>query len=80
MQVGDLIGSGTISGTDRGSLGSLLEASIGGKEEFELSSGIKRTFLEDGDRVIIRGCCGEDIFSLVGFGECEGIIEAALEL
>ncbi|KAL4808581.1 hypothetical protein BDV18DRAFT_167640 [Aspergillus unguis] len=78
MQVGDLIGSGTISGTDKGTLGSFLECSAGGKKEFELDSEIKRTFLEDGDSITIRGWCGSDN-SLVGFGECEGTIQPALK-
>jgi fumarylacetoacetase len=80
MQVGDLIGSGTISGTEPGSLGSFLEASDGGKRVFELSNGIKRTFLEDGDSITIRGWCGKDGSNLVGFGDCEGTIEPARKL
>ncbi|CAM1508804.1 Fc.00g056520.m01.CDS01 [Cosmosporella sp. VM-42] len=60
MQVGDLIGSETISGIDRGSFGSFLEGSNGGKEKFELPNGITRTFLEDGDSTTIRGWCGMD--------------------
>lgn len=77
MQVGDLIGSGTISGTEPGSLGSFLEASAGGTRTFELSNGIKRTFLQDGDSITIRGWCGKDGSPLVGFGECEGTIKPA---
>lgn len=79
MQVGDLIGSGTISGTEPGSLGSFLEASSGGKQSFELSNSIKRTFLEDGDSITIRGWCGEKRSGLVGFGDCEGTIKPALK-
>lgn len=77
MQVGDLIGSGTISGTDPGSVGSFLEASAGGNQTIELSSGVKRTFLEDGDSITIRGWCGEKSTGLVGFGDCEGRIISA---
>ncbi|KAJ5782584.1 hypothetical protein N7457_004358 [Penicillium paradoxum] len=80
MQVGDLIGSGTISGTEPGSLGSLLEASAGGTRSFELENGIQRTFLEDGDSISIRAWCGKDGSPLVGFGECEGLIKPALTL
>lgn len=75
MQVGDLIGSGTISGTEPGTLGSFLEASKGGKEAFALSDSVRRTFLEDGDTVTIRGWCGSNPGELVGFGECVGRIE-----
>ncbi|KAJ5982565.1 hypothetical protein N7451_012665 [Penicillium sp. IBT 35674x] len=77
MQVGDLIESGTISGTGPGSLGSFLEASSGGTKRFDLSNGIKRTFLQDGDSIAIRGWCGKDGTPLVGFGECEGTIKSA---
>jgi len=74
LEVGDLIGSGTISGTESGTLGSFLEASNGGKRSYDVSSTIKRTFLEDGDRVTIRGWCGGDDSELVGLGECSGTI------
>lgn len=76
LDTGDLLGSGTISGTEPGSLGSLLEASNGGKQEYSLSSTIKRTFLEDGDRITIQGWCGGDASQLVGFGDCSGTILA----
>ena len=74
LEVGDLIGSGTISGTDPGSVGSFLELTNGGKRELELEGGVKRKFLEDGDTIIIKGWCGKDSSSIVGFGECEGTI------
>ncbi|KAH8705741.1 hypothetical protein BGW36DRAFT_413569 [Talaromyces proteolyticus] len=77
LEVGDLIGSGTISGTEPGTLGSLLEASNGGKRAHHLSPTINRTFLEDGDRVTIRGWCGSEKLELVGFGECSGTILSA---
>ncbi|KIX05121.1 fumarylacetoacetase [Rhinocladiella mackenziei CBS 650.93] len=75
MEVGDLIGSGTISGAQPGTLGSLLEASNGGKQSFALSNSLHRTFLEDGDTVTIRGWCGSDPTTMIGFGECSGRIE-----
>lgn len=74
IQVGDLIGSGTISGTTPGSRGSLLEASNGGKEAYVLSDSVRRTFLEDGDCVTITGSCGTAKMGIVGFGECRGTI------
>jgi fumarylacetoacetase len=80
MQVGDLIGSGTISGTEPGSLGSLLEASAGGGHIVLLPGGIERKFLEDGDSISIRAWCGKDESRLVGFGVCEGTILPAREL
>lgn len=74
LGVGDLMGSGTISGTEPGTLGSLLEQNKGGKNTIKLDDGYERTFLEDGDSIIFRGCCGSDESNLVGFGECEGVI------
>lgn len=74
MLPGDLLGSGTISGTEAGSHGSLLEATDGGKKEISLADGEKRVFLRDGDRVIIRGWCGKGD-GRVGFGCCEGQIQ-----
>ena len=70
MEVGDLLGSGTISGTQPGTLGSLLENLNGGKTEYEFSANIKRKFLEDGNSVIIKGRCGHKEVGIVGFGEC----------
>ena len=81
IEVGDLLGSGTISGTDATSLGSFLEASNGGKVKFSLSSEVARTFLEDGDSVTISGWCGKIEGSeggFVGFGQCHGKITPAL--
>ena len=76
MDVGDLLGSGTISGPEKSQRGSLLEISWNGTEPVELASGIKRTFLEDGDSLVMRGWCQGDGYR-VGFGEVEGTIVAA---
>jgi fumarylacetoacetase len=76
MNVGDLLGSGTISGPDRHERGSLLEISWNGSEPVELPGGEKRTFLEDGDSLTMRGWCQGDGFR-VGFGEVEGTITPA---
>ncbi|HEV2574908.1 MAG TPA: fumarylacetoacetase [Beijerinckiaceae bacterium] len=73
MSVGDLIGSGTISGPDKGSYGSMLELSWGGKEPIELVEGGTRTFLEDGDTVTLRGYAQGDGYR-IGFGEASGQI------
>ena len=77
MRVGDLLGSGTISGTEPGSQGSLLELSKGGKETIKLEGGAERTFLQDGDTVVLNGVCGTEEIGLVGFGECRGTIRAS---
>jgi fumarylacetoacetase len=76
MNVGDLLGSGTISGPEKHQRGSLLEISWNGTEPVELPRGIKRTFLEDGDSLVMRGWCQGDGFR-VGFGEVEGTIMPA---
>jgi len=73
MNVGDLLGSGTISGPEKHQRGSLLEISWNGAEPVELEGGIKRTFLEDGDSLVMRGWCQGDGYR-VGFGEVEGTI------
>lgn len=80
MQVGDLLGSGTISGTDSGTEGCLLEQSQNGKIEIQLKGGERRTFLEDNDTVTIRGWAGSQDGLLVGFGECVGRIEPAISV
>ena len=76
MNVGDLLGSGTISGPDKDSRGSLLEISWNGTEPIELPGAAKRTFLEDGDSLVMRGWCQGDGYR-VGFGEVEGTVLAA---
>ena len=75
MNVGDLLGSGTISGPEKDQRGSLLEISWNGTEPVELPGGVKRTFLEDGDLLVMRGWCQGDGYR-VGFGEVEGTITA----
>ncbi|KAF1982925.1 Fumarylacetoacetase [Aulographum hederae CBS 113979] len=80
FNVGDLLGSGTISGTDPTSRGALLEQSENGKVSIKLDGGEERTFLEDGDTITITGLCGEDEEGLVGFGECSGTVEPAIKL
>src|SRR3954469_18768792 len=76
MQVGDLLGSGTISGPDKDQRGSLLEVSWNGSEPLALPGGDQRCFLEDGDQLSIRGWCQGDGYR-VGFGEVEGTIVPA---
>jgi fumarylacetoacetase len=77
MNVGDLLGSGTISGPEKSQRGSLLEISWNGTEPVDLPGGFKRTFLEDGDSLVMRGWCQGDGYR-VGFGEVEGTILPAV--
>jgi fumarylacetoacetase len=76
MNVGDLLGSGTISGPEKDQRGSLLEISWNGTEPVELAPGVRRSFLEDGDSLVMHGWCQGDGYR-VGFGEVEGTITPA---
>jgi len=80
MNVGDLLGSGTISGVESGTEGAMIETTKGGKETIKLEGDVERKFLQDGDTVVLRGVCGNDDDGLVGFGECRGTILPAPEL
>ena len=80
MRVGDLLGSGTISGTESGAEGSMLEMTKGGKETIQLEGGVERKFLQDGDTVTFYGVSGSEHEGLVGFGECVGKILPAPKL
>ncbi len=77
MRVGDLLGSGTISGPDKAARGSLLEMSWGGKEPLILDTGETRTFLEDGDTLALHGAAHGDGYT-IGFGPCIGTVLPAL--
>ncbi len=79
MRVGDLLGSGTISGLTPDSCGSLLEMSRGGKEPFQLSDGTLRSFIEDGDTLILRGAA-QGAGYRIGFGACRGQVLPATAL
>lgn len=73
IQVGDMYASGTISGPSSGSYGSLLELTWNGKKPLTMPDGTVRTFLEDGDSVILRAHASKGDIR-VGFGECRGTI------
>jgi fumarylacetoacetase len=74
LQPGDLLGTGTISGPDLTSCGSILEATLGGKNPVALASGEERRFLKDGDEVILRARGRREGFASIGFGECRATI------
>lgn len=83
LQAGDLLGSGTISGPSQEARGCLLEMTWQGngpdgkplpRKPIELPSGETRTFLADGDEIIMKAYCERDGFRRVGFGECRGRI------
>ena len=77
MRVGDLLGSGTISGDDKAERGSLLELSWNGTTPLALGNGETRSFLEDGDHLTFRGWAQGDGYR-VGFGQAAGVVLPAL--
>ena len=94
LQPGDLLGSGTISGTTRDARGSMLELTWDGDPFAEppvlvpgtqrtpivLPTGEERKFIADGDEVIMKAYCEREGYRRIGFGECRGIIEPAREV
>ncbi|XP_056267993.1 fumarylacetoacetase isoform X1 [Pseudoliparis swirei] len=78
LRPGDLLASGTISGPDPESFGSMLELSWRGSKNVDLGGGETRTFLRDGDEVTITGYGQGDGYR-VGFGPCMGTILPALQ-
>jgi fumarylacetoacetase len=70
LRTGDLLGTGTLSSEGRDTFGSLLELSEGGKSPLTLLNGETRTFLQDGDEVIMTAHAVRDGFRSIGFGEC----------
>ena len=77
MNPGDLLASGTISGTAEESRGCLLERTWRGQNPISLPDGTDRKFLQDGDEVIMKAYCEKDGAVRIGFGECRGIIQPA---
>jgi fumarylacetoacetase len=74
LETGDLIASGTVSGAAKDSRGCLLERAWRGSEPLELPGGERRSFLEDGDEVMLRGYAERQGFRRIGLGECAGTV------
>jgi fumarylacetoacetase len=74
LAAGDLLGSGTVSGPEKSSVGSLLELTARGREPIALPNGEKRGFIEDGDEIIFRGFAEKPGYPRIGFGECRAVI------
>lgn len=74
LKPGDLIASGTVSGAEPDARGCLLELAWRGTEPVALPGGEARTFLQDGDDVILRGSCSREGFARIGFGDCIGTV------
>ena len=77
LRPGDMMGTGTISGPDEESLGSILEITKRGANPLVLPTGEERKFLGDGDELVMRAWCEADGARAIGFGECRAVVEGA---
>ncbi|MEY4375885.1 MAG: fumarylacetoacetase [Pseudomonadota bacterium] len=77
LMPGDLLGTGTISGPVAGTFGSLMEISLNGREPLRLPNGETRTFLEDGDELVLNARAERAGWRSIGFGTCSGTVCAA---
>jgi fumarylacetoacetase len=75
LRTGDLLGSGTLSGPEAGTEGSMLELTRGGSKPLTLPGGELRSFVEDGDEVTITAFCELPGLPRIGFGRCVARIE-----
>ena len=80
LQPGDLFGTGTLSGPTLDQAGALIELTVGGKQPITLPDGQARSYLEDGDTVVIKGWCARTGAVRIGFGECSGTVQPARRL
>ena len=80
LQPGDLLGTGTLSGPTLDEAGALIELTVGGKQPLTLPNGQTRTYLEDGDAVLLRGWCEKAGAARIGFGECRGTVLPARQV
>jgi len=78
LKVGDVLGTGTVSGPTISEAGALIELALNGAAPVNLATGEKRSFLEDGDTVALRGFCEKAGFARLGLGECLGEVLPAL--
>jgi fumarylacetoacetase len=74
LEIGDLMGSGTVSGPEPSSWASLLELTARGTNPIVLPNGETRTFIEDGDEIILHGFCEKPGRARIGFGECRALL------
>jgi fumarylacetoacetase len=74
MRPGDLLGSGTVSGPDKGSRGCLMELTWRGSEPLMLPNGETRAYLEDGDELTLSAFAERDGAVRIGFGTCSGVV------
>ncbi|MES2978964.1 MAG: fumarylacetoacetase [Pseudomonadota bacterium] len=74
LEIGDLVGTGTVSGPTPEEAGALIELTEAGKRPIRIDAQTVRTFLEDGDEVTLKGWCDRSGFARIGFGECRGVV------
>ncbi|KQX17759.1 MULTISPECIES: fumarylacetoacetase [unclassified Sphingomonas] len=74
LQPGDLLGTGTISAPSEDGFGSLMELSRGGTQPVKLPNGEERSFLQDGDEVLLSATARADGYVPIGFGECRAVV------
>ena len=74
MNIGDMFASGTVSGPTDDERGCMLELSWGCTQPYELPSGEKRCYVEDGDEIVMTGFCQRDGYRRIGLGECRSLI------
>lgn len=79
LRAGDFFGSGTMSGPNPGSEAALIELTRGGKKPVMLDNGEQRTFLEDGDNIIMRAWCNNSSSVRIGFGELQSTLLPAID-
>jgi fumarylacetoacetase len=79
IRPGDLFASGTVSGETKDARGCLLELTWRGAEPIALPSGETRTFLQDGDEIILRGYCQRPGAARIGLGESRGLVLPAVD-
>jgi fumarylacetoacetase len=77
LRPGDVLGSGTVSGPSATEAGAMMELAHNGATPVSLPTGEDRSFVEDGDAIILRGFCEKPGFARIGFGDCRGEVLAA---
>jgi fumarylacetoacetase len=79
LRPGDLLGTGTLSGPDISEAGSMMELSHGGRQAIDLISGESRTYLCDGDEILLRARASRQGLAPIGFGDCRAVVLPAVE-
>lgn len=72
LHAGDVLGTGTVSGPTEQEAGAIIELAMAGQKPIQLANGEQRSFLLDGDAIVLRGACERAGAVRIGFGECRG--------